>query len=135
MREGLSCRSNEWVQDVWTAMKTRGLRRAPVVAVDGKPVGILYSRDVLKSLPGEVKDEEALLRHCVMIVVLALRGTPSRSTRLHTWSNSYSAPNVFVSVKRIDYTFCVNPDTSGTVYPLEFEGWGVIGLTAEWVAG
>lgn len=67
-REVLSCRANELLQDVWTAMKARSLQRVPVVAEDGKPIGILYLRDVLKSLLGEVKDEETLLRDYVMNV-------------------------------------------------------------------
>ncbi len=64
----LSCRASEWLQDVWTAMKARGLQRVPVVGDDGKPIGILYSRDVLQSLLGEVEDEETLLRDYVMNV-------------------------------------------------------------------
>lgn len=67
-REVLSCRTNESLQGVWTAMKARGLQRVPVVGEDGKPIGILYSRDVLQSLLGEVKDEETLLRDYVMNV-------------------------------------------------------------------
>lgn len=67
-REVFSCRANEWLQDVWTAMKARGLQRVPVVGEDGKPIGILYSRDALQSLLGEVKDEETLLRDYVMNV-------------------------------------------------------------------
>lgn len=67
-REVLSCRANELLQDVWTTMKARSLQRVPVVAEDGKPIGILYFRDVLKSLLGEVKDEEMLLRDYVMNV-------------------------------------------------------------------
>ncbi len=67
-RDVLSCRANELLQDVWTAIKERGLKCVPVVGEDGKPIGILYSRDVLQSLLGEVKDEEALLRDYVMNV-------------------------------------------------------------------
>lgn len=67
-REVFSCRPNEWLQDVWTAMKARGLQRVPVVGEDGKPIGILYSRDALQSLLGEVKEEETLLRDYVMNV-------------------------------------------------------------------
>ncbi len=67
-REVLSSRVKEALQDVWTTMKARGVQRVPVVGEDGKPIGILYSRDVLQSLLGEVKDEEALLRDYVMNV-------------------------------------------------------------------
>jgi CBS domain-containing protein len=67
-REVLSCRVDDLLKDVWMAMKARGLQRVPVVAEDGKPIGILYLRDVLNSLLGEVEDEEALLRDYVMNV-------------------------------------------------------------------
>jgi CBS domain-containing protein len=67
-REVLSCRANELLVDVWATMKTRGFQRIPVVGEDGKPIGILYTRDVLQSLLGEVKDEETLLRDYVMNV-------------------------------------------------------------------
>ena len=67
-REVLSSRAKEALQDVWTTMKERGVQRIPVVGDDGKPIGILYSRDVLQSLLGEATDEEALLRDYVMNV-------------------------------------------------------------------
>ncbi|CAN5196629.1 hypothetical protein BH11PSE14_BH11PSE14_14080 [soil metagenome] len=67
-REVLSCRANESLQDVWTAMKARGLKCIPVLDGEGRPIGILYLRDVLQSLLGEVKDEETLLRDYVMNV-------------------------------------------------------------------
>ena len=67
-REVLSSRTNESLQDVWTAMKARGRRHVPVVDADGKPIGILHMRDVLQSLLSEAKDEEALLRDYVMNV-------------------------------------------------------------------
>ncbi len=67
-REVLSSRAKEALQDVWATMKERGMQRVPVVGEDGKPIGILYSRDVLQSLLGEATDEEALLRDYVMNV-------------------------------------------------------------------
>jgi CBS domain-containing protein len=67
-REVLSSQPKESLQDVWTAMKARGLRHVPVVDEDGKPIGILHAHDVLQSLLGEVKDEETLLRDYVMNV-------------------------------------------------------------------
>ncbi len=67
-REVLSSRTNEPLQDVWTAMKARGLRHVPVVDEDDKPIGILHAREVLQSLLGEAKDEETLLRDYVMNV-------------------------------------------------------------------
>ncbi len=67
-REVFSCRANELLQDVWTAVKERDLRCIPVLENGGKPIGILYSRDVLQGLLGEVEDEETLLRDYVMNV-------------------------------------------------------------------
>lgn len=43
-REALSSRPDESLQDVWTAMKARGLQHVPVVDEDGKPIGILHAR-------------------------------------------------------------------------------------------
>lgn len=68
-RETFSCRVNEWLQDVWTSIKKRGPQRIPALGGDGRPIGILYSRDVLQRLLGEVEDEETLLRDYVMNVV------------------------------------------------------------------
>lgn len=67
-REVFSCSTSEWLQDVWSAMKARGLQRIPVIDEGGKPIGVLYSRDVLQSLLGEVEGEETLLRDYVMNV-------------------------------------------------------------------
>ncbi len=67
-REVFSCRANELLQDVWTAIKARSLQCIPVLGDDGKPIGILYSRDVLQGLLGEVEDEKTLLRDYVMNV-------------------------------------------------------------------
>ncbi len=67
-REVLSSQPKGTLQDVWTAMKARGVRHVPVVDEDDKPIGILHTRDVLQSLLGEVKDEETLLRDYVMNV-------------------------------------------------------------------
>ncbi len=67
-REVLSSRTNESLQDVWTAINARGLQHVPVIDEDGKPIGILHARDVLQSLLGEVKNEETLLRDYVMNV-------------------------------------------------------------------
>ena len=67
-REVLSSRTNESLQDVWTAMKVRGLQHVPVIDEDATPIGILHAHDILRSLLGEVKDEETLLRDYVMNV-------------------------------------------------------------------
>ena len=49
-------------------MKARGLQRIPVVDQVGNPVGIIYARDALQALLGEVESDETLLRDYVMNV-------------------------------------------------------------------
>jgi hypothetical protein len=46
----------------------RGLQRIPVLDGNRKPVGIIYARDALQCLLGEVEGEETLLRDYVMNV-------------------------------------------------------------------
>ncbi|WP_372624540.1 CBS domain-containing protein [Falsiroseomonas sp.] len=65
-RNAFSCAPSDLLQDVWSVMKERSLQRGPIVDRRGKPIGIIYARDALQSLPGEVEDEEALLRAYVM---------------------------------------------------------------------
>ncbi len=65
-RDVASCQPGEPLQDIWSMMKARGLQRIPVVDQVGKPVGIIYARDALQALLGEVESEETLLRDYVM---------------------------------------------------------------------
>lgn len=67
-RDVLSCRPNELLCDVWSAISGRGLLRIPVLDPDGMPIGILYARDVLPILLTEAEDEEKMLRDYVMNV-------------------------------------------------------------------
>lgn len=66
--EVVSCRPDDGLHDVWLVMQERGLQRIPVVDQEGKPIGIIYARDALQSLLGEVENDEALLRDYVMNV-------------------------------------------------------------------
>ena len=63
-----SCQADEPLQEIWSMMKARGLQRIPIVDQGGKPIGIIYARDALQSLLGEVESDEALLRDYVMNV-------------------------------------------------------------------
>jgi CBS domain-containing protein len=65
-RDVISCRSDDALRDIWSTMKLRGLQRIPIVDRRGKPTGIVYARDALQNLLGEVENEEALLRDYVM---------------------------------------------------------------------
>lgn len=64
----VSCRPDEALQDIWAVMKRRGLQRIPLLDGERKPVGIIYARDALQCLLGEVESDEALLRDYVMDV-------------------------------------------------------------------
>lgn len=67
-RDVLSCRAKELLHDVWSVIKSRGLLRLPVLDIEGKPIGVLYARDVFPILLTEAEDEEKLLRDYVMNV-------------------------------------------------------------------
>lgn len=67
-RDVIFCRPNDLLHDIWLVMKKRSLQRIPVVDQYGKPVGIIYARDALQNLLGEVENEEVLLRDYVMSV-------------------------------------------------------------------
>jgi CBS domain-containing protein len=67
-RDVVSCRPDEPLQGIWSVMKARGLQRIPVLDGDRKPIGIIYARDALQCLLGEVENDEALLRDYVMNV-------------------------------------------------------------------
>lgn len=67
-RDIFSCRPDQWLQDIWSVMKERGIRRVPIVDQDHKPLGTIYAPDALEALLTEVEHEEALLRDYVMCV-------------------------------------------------------------------
>jgi CBS domain-containing protein len=62
------CRPGEWLSDVWSRMKERGLKNVPIVDEKARPIGVLTARDALQLLLQESKDEESLLRDYVMCV-------------------------------------------------------------------
>lgn len=63
-----SCQPDEALQDIWAMMKARSLQRIPILDADRKPLGVIYARDALQCLLGEVENDEALLRDYVMDV-------------------------------------------------------------------
>ena len=67
-RDVASCRPGESLKGIWSMMKERGLQRIPLIDQHGKPIGIIYARDALLNLLGEVQDEEILLRDYVMSI-------------------------------------------------------------------
>lgn len=68
VRDVLACRPGDRMDEVWSKMKTRGLKNVPVTDVDSRPVGVLNARDALQALMQEVEYEESLLRDYVMTV-------------------------------------------------------------------
>lgn len=60
------CRPNDWLHDVWSVIKQRGLKNIPVIDQDSVPVGVLNARDVVRMLLEDVQYEESLLRDYVM---------------------------------------------------------------------
>lgn len=60
------CRSYDWLHDVWSVIKQRGLKNIPVIDQDSVPVGVLNARDVVRMLLEDVQYEESLLRDYVM---------------------------------------------------------------------
>ena len=65
-RDVTYCRASEFLHDVWSTMKERGLQRIPVLDRARRPIGIIYARDALQVLLGEVENEGELLRDYIM---------------------------------------------------------------------
>ena len=58
-RDVVLCRGPERLVDVSKRMKARHLKTIPVVDDEGRPLGVLPARAVLRVLLGQVEDEEA----------------------------------------------------------------------------
>lgn len=64
-RDVTLCRPNDFLTDVWSLMKERGLKHIPIIDSDGRVGGLLIARDVLEALLTESEYEEQLLRDYV----------------------------------------------------------------------
>src|SRR5690606_11684045 len=51
-KEVAFCRPGDWVNDVWSIIKERGLKNLPVVDQNSIPIGVLNAKDVLQVLLG-----------------------------------------------------------------------------------
>lgn len=40
----ICCRAKDWLRDVWSVMRERGLKNVPVVDHRGQPIGVLTAR-------------------------------------------------------------------------------------------
>jgi CBS domain-containing protein len=67
-RDVAFCSPHDFIKDVWSTMKERGLKHIPVIDRNSRPVGLLIARDVLGVLLAEVEYEEQLLRDYVMCI-------------------------------------------------------------------
>ena len=67
-RDVVVCQPGDWLREVWSTMKERGMKNIPITDQDSRPVGVLNARDALQVLLEEVENEESLLRDYVMCV-------------------------------------------------------------------
>ncbi|MDE2167298.1 MAG: CBS domain-containing protein [Alphaproteobacteria bacterium] len=67
-REIVSCRPRDFLVDVWSNMKSHGLKHIPIVDHDSRPIGLAIARDVLGLLIEDLEHEEQLLHDYVMCV-------------------------------------------------------------------
>lgn len=67
-REIVSCSPRDFLVDVWSDMKSHGLKHIPIVDHDSRPIGLAIARDVLGLLMEDLEHEEQLLRDYVMCV-------------------------------------------------------------------
>lgn len=67
-KEVAFCKPEDWLTNVWTLIKERGLKNVPVIDTNSKPIGVLNAKDVLQSMLTDVEYEEELLRDYVMNV-------------------------------------------------------------------
>jgi predicted transcriptional regulator len=61
-RDVASCTVADLLRDVWQMMQERSFQRIPIVDSAQRPIGVIYSRDALQCLLGEVEIDDELLR-------------------------------------------------------------------------
>lgn len=65
-RDIACCSPDDTLEDAWSLMRDKGFVHIPVVDQDRRPLGLLFVRDTLQALLGEVEYEKALLRDYVV---------------------------------------------------------------------
>lgn len=65
-REVIFCHPSDWLHEVWSIVKQRGLKNIPVVDQDAVPLGVLNARDMVRVLLEDTEHEESLLRDYVV---------------------------------------------------------------------
>jgi predicted transcriptional regulator len=66
VRDVVSCRDTDALEDVVRQLQQAGLVHLPVVDVAGRPTGVVNARDALRFLMAQEQYEESLLRDYVM---------------------------------------------------------------------
>src|SRR5690606_17635476 len=54
------CRPSDWLHEVWSTVKQRGLKNIPVVDRETMPLGVLNARDMVRVLLEDAEHEESL---------------------------------------------------------------------------
>lgn len=67
-REVITCYPDDWVNEVWSAIKQHSLKNIPIIDRGSRPVGVLSARDAVQFCLEEVEYEEKILRDYVMSV-------------------------------------------------------------------
>jgi signal-transduction protein with cAMP-binding, CBS, and nucleotidyltransferase domain len=65
-REVIFCRPSDWLHEVWSIVKQRGLKNIPVVNQDIVPLGVLNARDMVRVLLEDTEHEGSLLRDYIV---------------------------------------------------------------------
>jgi CBS domain-containing protein len=65
-RDVAYCGPADTLQQAWNLMKERGVLHVPILDRQGRPLGMLYARDVLQALLDTLAQEGDLLRDYVM---------------------------------------------------------------------
>ena len=65
-RKVISCRPRDFLVDVWSTMKTHGLKHLPIIIPTPRLIGLAIARDILGLLIEEAEQEGQLLRDYVM---------------------------------------------------------------------
>jgi CBS domain-containing protein len=64
-REVICCCLSDSLHEVWTMMKSKGLKGVPIVDPERRPIGLVLARDALEMLLSEAEHEGELLKEYV----------------------------------------------------------------------
>ena len=64
-KEVVFCSPDDSLHDVWTLMKSKGLKGIPIINPERRPIGLALARDALEMLLSEAEHEGELLKEYV----------------------------------------------------------------------